>query len=197
MGEGQQTKGVRCKQRSHQAETMVCSNTASRLFQRLTNHYYFAAFEKGTKSYWSSSGFTCNETFALPPPPRCHPPAGHQLNKDQSQPLRDMPPLTNVPHPPIKCQIKCTSVFTISKPDVNQTSNKFHPKAENLAAVCGRQRQKELFCFFLLWQQSVQMCRNHVKKNQSGTGKVEFVCLFRGKEICSESCEMPGRRKSP
>ena len=44
--------------------------------QRNSRFCNFAAFEKGVKRYWSSSGFASNETFAFPPPTahRCHSP---------------------------------------------------------------------------------------------------------------------------
>ena len=51
--------------------------------------------------YWSSSGFTTNQTFGLRPH-RCHPSAGNQPSKDQSQPPtpRYVNPSTDVPPSP-------------------------------------------------------------------------------------------------
>ncbi len=63
---------------------------------RLRLLFHFAAFEKLAMQYWSSSGFTSNETFGLPPPL-----AGHQV-RTEGKPLQGYATPTDVTHP-MKC----------------------------------------------------------------------------------------------
>ena len=81
-----------------------------------------AAFEKGTKQCWSSSGFESKETFGLPSP-LWMPPTLPAINEVKtSQPPWDTPPPWNVPPP-----LMCHPLLTCHPHDAQPPPQTYHP----------------------------------------------------------------------
>ena len=59
--------------------------------EKYESDFHFAAFEKGAKKYWNSSGFRFHETFSLTPPPPCLSPLRHHRPRIKMSPSPGWP----------------------------------------------------------------------------------------------------------